>query len=298
MGAGRRVNGPVVVAALAFGVAGCRADDTYFDAGGDGDAGGGISCPPDTCPAEMVYVPCGPFVMGSDPGEGFDDERPEHTVALSGYCIDRAEVTNAQWRSCVAAGGCRPPAGGPSSRTRADYHANPAFDDYPVINVDWDQATAYCARAGKRLPTEAEWEKAARGGCETIAPAACGIEDERTYPWGDSSPTCDIAGFFGCLRDTSGVGARSPAGDSPYGAQDMAGNVWEWVADWYDAACYATCASDCLDPAGPGSSVDGTRVQRGGSWSSDPGLLRAAHRVRSNPSNAADDVGLRCARTP
>jgi len=271
-------------------------DATVADADADADAGG--SCPPDTCPSGMVYVPCGPFVMGTDPGEGGSDEQPKHTVALSAYCIDLTEVTNAQWRACVAAGGCTSPAGGTSSYTRSDYHTNAAYSEYPVVRVDWNQAVAYCAWAGKRLPTEAEWEKAARGGCEVVAPATCGAEDEPAYPWGDAAPTCALANYRDCVGDTDRVGARSPAGDGPYGERDMAGNAWEWVVDWYDVNGYDACASGCLDPVGPGSSPLGLRVVRGGGWYSITNHQRAAYRYRLDPSSGYGIVGLRCVGTP
>jgi formylglycine-generating enzyme required for sulfatase activity len=267
---------------LAGPLQGCGGDSSPGDAeagaegGGDADAG--------SCPPGMVLVPAGPFVMGSDPGEGGTDEEPEHVVRLSAYCIDVTEVTAADYRACVAAAGCVAPS--------CEYRP----DDHPVVCVDWSRAAAYCAWAGKRLPTEAEWEKAARGGCELAAPAACGIEDERTYPWGDAPPSCALANGEGCGGNTDAVGSR-PAGDSAYGAHDMSGNAWEWVADWYDAGYYATCASGCSDPAGPGSGAD--RVLRGGSWlyggASD---VRAAYRFWLDPTTALNDLGLRCARGP
>jgi formylglycine-generating enzyme required for sulfatase activity len=166
--------------------------------------------------------------------------------------------------------------------------------------VDWNQSSAYCAWAGKRLPTEAEWEKAARGGCELAGAAGTCDDpaDERTYPWGDAVPTCSLANYSGCVGDTDRVGARSPAGDSPYGAQDMAGNVWEWVADWYDAAYYSTCAPACSNPVGPSSSPSGSRVLRGGGWTHATNYVRASNRYRDTPTDGNDIIGVRCARTP
>jgi formylglycine-generating enzyme required for sulfatase activity len=286
-----------IVTVAAFGVLllPCACDgragaDASTEAGAeaDGDAG--------PCPSGMVLVPAGPFVMGSDSGEGSTDEEPEHVVTLSPYCIDRTEATNAQWRSCVATGGCTAP-GATSSFTRPDYYTDAAYDSHPVVNVDWSQAAAYCGWAGKRLPTEAEWEKAARGGCEMVAPSTCGEEDERTFPWGHDVPTCSLANHGGCVGDTDRVDVR-PAGRSPYGALDMAGNVWEWVADWYDAEYYHDCASGCSDPPGPGSSPDGHRVMRGGGWYYDVPNIRASGRLHYEPDYRGPPGGLRCASTP
>jgi eukaryotic-like serine/threonine-protein kinase len=293
---------------LLLAVAGCSAltdfspldsgvlEDRYRpDDGGTDDAReAGLTCHtgPDTCPSGMVYVPCGQVVIGSDSGEGDEDEMPKHVVSISALCIDLREVTNRDYGDCVSASECEPPRA-VASHTRPSYYGNATYDGYPVLSVDWDQARIYCAWRGKRLPTEAEWEKAARGGCETTSPSGCGTEDEKIYPWGDATPTCDLANSVGCVTDTEPVGAR-PAGASVYGAQDMAGNVQEWVSDWYASNYYSVCAAgDCIDPPGPATGSE--KVFRGGAWESTETYLRNANRFRQVPGYADEHLGFRCA---
>lgn len=225
--------------------------------------------------ASLVHVPAGTFLMGSDAGAG--DERPVHRVTGAAFAMDRYEVTNARYRTCVDAGGCKPPSLASSNR-RGHYFDDPMFADYPVIFVSWTQARAFCAFAGGRLPTEAEWER-----------AAVGDDGPRTYPWGDSVPDCSKANFAGCVGDTDRVGRR-PDGRSPYGAFDMAGNVWEWTADWYDAGYYRV--SPASDPTGPATGT--LKVMRGGCWVSGASSLRTTCRKASLPESWAPNVGFRC----
>jgi formylglycine-generating enzyme required for sulfatase activity len=229
-----------------------------------------------------VRVDAARFLMGSAKGVGAADEHPEHTVSVSGFYLDRTEITNGRYQACVTAGACRPPVLS-GSHLRPNYYENPAFADYPVVFVDHERAAEFCRHAGGRLPTEAEWELAARG----PAPSA------RTYPWGNDSPDCmkaNLGGPGSCVGDTDRVGRR-PAGASPSGALDMAGNVWEWTADFYDAHYYEK--SPKVDPKGP--EAGSLRVMRGGCWLSGADSLRVSCRKAELPSTWAYNVGFRCA---
>ena len=231
-------------------------------------------------PVGMALIPAGSFWMGCN--EAVDTctdrflEMPYHQVTLSAYYMDRTEVTIAQYAECVTAGSCA----APRWRVYDDLGGN-----HPVIGVTWTQARDYCARAGKRLPTEAEWEKAARG------------TDGRKYPWGNETATCEYAvmddGGNGCgTKGPWAVCSKSPAGDSPYGLCDMAGNVAEWVSDWYVWNYYNS--SPAPDPTGPDSGE--ARVFRGGSFSRDDYFLRAYRRNLYVPSDALINLGFRCAK--
>ena len=204
----------------------------------------------------QVHVPAGEFRMGSTEEEideiysechdnmtmpckrdFFENEQPAHNVYLDSFWIDQTEVTNKMYQMCMDAGGCIPLMSN-ESYTRDSYFGNSAYDNYPVVYVDWHMASAYCEWAGRRLPTEAEWEKAARG------------TDGRIYPWGNEPPNSRLLNFGNDQDDTNEVGLY-PAGTSPYGALDMAGNVQEWTADWYDSEYYQTSPAD--NPQGPSS---------------------------------------------
>ena len=223
--------------------------------------------------APMVLVPAGEFTMGSDKGD--DDEQPVHKVFLDSFYIDKFEVTNGRFAKFVEAIQSEPPWGFKDKETSV-LHA-----DRPVRWVNWMDAVGYCLWAGKRLPTEAEWEKAARG------------TDARTYPWGNDAPTTAHA-VFGLKEgaDTvSPIGNRDK-GKSPYDVHDMAGNLYEWTTDWYDEQFYNKNPS--INPKGP---ADGTaKVQRGGSYANGAYRLRSTFRTKGDPTEHDPNVGFRCAQ--
>jgi len=242
------------------------------------------------CPTGMVLIPEGDLVMGSDPAEGESDEEPEHTVHLDAFHIDVHEVTNAEYAECVAAGDCTTPASS-GSATRGSYYGNATYAEYPVIHVTWFQAKAYCEWRGCRLPSEAEWERAARG----PAPS------ERTYPWGEEAPTCTRTNYGGpdgstpCVGDTDAVASR-PTGATPEGVMDLAGNVYEWCHDWRHEDYYAVSPSD--NPLGPDDpDFYYGRVRRGGGWDMQPLYIRAANRAPQEPDLHDNNLGFRCARS-
>jgi formylglycine-generating enzyme required for sulfatase activity len=235
---------------------------------------------------EMVNIPAGAFTMGSETGDA--DERPLHKVELARFSIDRFEVTQAQYQRCVEAGYCR----------RAKQYPDNIGSKLPVVGVTWGDASRYCDWAGKRLPTEAEWERAAKG------------TDARTYPWG-AGLQCAKANFGSFLGDgpCSGinpgrilpVGSRK-AGASPAGVQDMAGNVWEWVADVYKpyARVEPSKKHSAPSPQGPGVNLSAReklpRVVRGGSCCSYFAMPTTTNRLFFPEDYLDGDMGFRCAR--
>jgi serine/threonine-protein kinase len=258
------------------------------DAGGTLDAG-------DAAESRDVAVPAGELWMGCAPGDdGCDaDERPGRGVLVDAYRIDRHEVTVSDYARCVLARGCSDLRvdgyaldGGPFVRSTKCNWKQPKRENHPMNCVSWEQALRYCEWGGGRLPTEAEWEKAARG------------TDRRRFPWGNDEASCHFAvmadeGEEGCgAGHTAPVGTK-PAGVSPFGVHDMAGNVREWVADWYDEHHYRSAPR--RNPAGPAEGK--LRVARGGSWSIAVGrFLRVSEREGLPPSTRSIHLGFRCAR--
>lgn len=235
--------------------------------------------------APMVLIPAGPFTMGSN--DGLPNERPEHTVTLDAYYIDLYEVTLGLYRKFLeATKHAAPPTW--------DDEAALTVGDRPAIGMKWADALAYCKWAGKRLPTEAEWEKAARG------------TDGRRYPWGHMQPFVDIANYnrglwvsetitlMGVTSGLEGMSVRhglKEGGKSPYGLTHMAGNAAEWVADWYERDYYQK--SPDKNPTGP---TNGDKhVLRGGSWADLPTALRVTARFSAEPEFEDRTIGFRCA---
>lgn len=244
--------------------------------------------PTNTDGAETIVIPGGTFWMGSEVNDALadEDEMPRHLVTLETFPIYTHEVTNAMYARCVEAGGCTPIQvleAGPTS-----HYGDPAFAGHPVVGVDWNMADDYCTWAGARLPTEAEWEYAARGA------------DSLPYPWGSEGPTCDRLNMADCLTpaDTVQVGSYAN-GNSPFGVWDMSGNAWEWTHDWYDRNSYAFAdAIGLLGPNLPEDPANPQKVVRGGGMNSDPAAVRTASRIGARPLRAYDDVGFRCVAQP
>ena len=276
--------------------------------------------PPDlpTTPAGMVPVPAGEFQMGCAPSEYVDctavefaRESPLHTVYLDGYFIDIHEVTNSQYAQCVAAGVCTEP----SSHTNTsgtivydDLHYNdPQYDNYPVTFVTWTDADNYCTWVGKSLPTEAQWEKAARGSSDT-----------RIWPWGNTYPTCALLNFWNhstpngeamCGINLNGTATAAvgsyPAGVSPYGVMDMAGNVWEWVADpavwdyysYYEPGAWPVNPFPTVQDGVTGADSE-NRVTRGGGWNENYLGVRLSRRSETPMVSSGNNLGFRCVVNP
>jgi len=226
-----------------------------------------------------VSIPGGTYEMGSMIGDS--DEQPVHSVTVSGFEMTKTEVTVQQYRACVVAGACTaPPTGGSCNWNE------PGYEDHPVNCVDWSQAVTFCAWAGGRLPSEAEWEYAARSEGQDIE-----------YPWGDDAATCTYAvmgngSTYGCGTGRTMAACSKPAGNTAQGLCDMAGNVWEWVEDWYHDS-YAGAPSDGSAWTGPPGSA---RVLRGGSYYNFAVSLRVASRNYHDPSYQGHSLGFRCGR--
>ncbi|GER78275.1 MAG: formylglycine-generating enzyme family protein [Anaerolineales bacterium] len=219
----------------------------------------------------QVLVPAGEFLMGAGE-EGAQRSRPAHEVSLPAYWVDQTEVTNAMYARCRAAGACPHPGGAANP-----YFGKSKYDDYPVVYVSWNNAEKYCLWAGRRLPTEAEWEKAARG------------TDGRAYPWGDDPPDMRLANFDFNLGAPLPAD-RYPLGASPYGALNMAGNVREWTADWFHNYYYVVSPRE--NPQGP--PTGDLKSLRGGSFSDGASELRAFHRFSHHPLSGGINRGFRC----
>jgi formylglycine-generating enzyme required for sulfatase activity len=246
----------------------------------------------------QVLIPAGEFTMGIDPQVAlaecqalnttacdlswFEAEGPAHKVYLDSFLIDVYEVTNARYAACVEAGECPYPGMG-NSQTRSNYYSRPEYADYPLVYTTWEMAQAYCEWRGGRLPSEAEWEKAAQGGLEGTL-----------YPWGNERPDCGRVNFNdgkSCIGDTSKVGSYA---SNPYGLYDIAGNVWEWVQDYYLADYYLI--SPYENPPGP--ETGSAHVVRGGSWNNEEIYMRTSVRYFALPTKTLSLLGFRCAANP
>jgi formylglycine-generating enzyme required for sulfatase activity len=219
--------------------------------------------------SKLVYIPASEFVMGNG---GFD--APVRAVAVDSFWMYQTKVTNRMYAQCVAVGACS----APNQELGGPVYSNPEYANHPVVGVSWDQSQAYCGWTQGQLPTEAQWEKAARG------------VDGGIYPWGNDEPACDLLNLSYCLGRTSEVDAFV-GGASPYGLYDMAGNIFEWVNDWYGEAYYSSAPSS--NPSGPESGQ--YRSVRGSSFETDFDQIESAIRHYLNPSNHRRDTGFRCA---
>jgi formylglycine-generating enzyme required for sulfatase activity len=232
----------------------------------------GAEAPTEPPVAEMmVEIPAGEFIMGNDGGD--DDEKPAHTVTLEAFEIDKFEVANADFAKFVEETGYQTEVEKTGEVGWRRY--TEGRDNHPVVKVTWNDANAYCEWAGKRLPTEAEWEKAAKG------------EEGFIYPWGNEWDPAKTNAKERGIRDTVSVGSF-PEGASPYGVFDMAGNVWEWTADWYQAYPDSVYQSEYFG--------EKFKVTRGGGWFQAADLVTTSNRSATDPSAANDDLGFRCAR--
>ncbi len=257
----------LIIALIALGISGCANESMASHR------------PPNQESTPMVLIPEGPYSRGSAAGAGRKDETPQAQIYVKTFYIDTYEVTNRQYLDFLAATGHREPFNvfgeGPLSQVDG-------IDNLPVVQVTWNDAEDYCFWVGKRLPTEAEWEKAARG------------TDGRTYPWGNMAPTSKLANYD---RDWDEGAALAPVGShpdgaSPYGVHDMSGNIREWVSDWYAEDYYMN--SPDRDPQGPDTGL--LKVIRGGSWHSLEHDIRTTARGKGGFALKTHGVGFRCAK--
>lgn len=290
---------PPVADAAAFEASTLDADVVIGLDGGAAEAAAPIA------PEGMILVPAGSFTMGADSG-GEQDEHPAHRVTLPAFWLDRTEVTNEAYQACVKAGQCKSNAIHIASETHAGPDENFTGPKQPVVGVSWDEAKNYCEKQGKRLPAEAEFERAIRG------------DDDRRFPWGNESPTPErtVYGRAYGLGHTDDVGAH-PTGKGPYGHDDLAGNVWEWMADEYDPYAYrrstasvgkpGTCTeilATLADLRAKGKQgftgsnpipTECEHVLRGGAYNYDGPGLRSSNRVHHPGRFRLVMSGFRCA---
>ncbi|HPS42066.1 MAG TPA: bifunctional serine/threonine-protein kinase/formylglycine-generating enzyme family protein [Anaerolineaceae bacterium] len=252
----------------------------------------------------MISIPKTTFIMGKSPDQAlreclwvrpdcdikdYQDESPSHAVTLDAYWIDQTEVTNEMFAQFLNKKGNQTEGGVYWLDTASDasfiknngsgWQPDQGYEDYPVTGVTWYGANAFCQWAGKSLPTEAQWELAARG------------TDNRTFPWGDAPPDCSLANIFECGGKAAAVGSFK-AGASPYEVYDLAGNVWEWVADWYQKNYYEM-SKGAVNPQGPEMTL-GSRGLRGGSWRDLGDGIRTTYRYWKEPGYSSNSVGFRC----
>ena len=229
----------------------------------------------------MIFIPGGDFLRGrthalpDDNRKWFPtllkDDRPVRSIVLDPFYIDKHEVTNAQFSEFLRDTGGAPPYYWPQGKPES------AKQQHPVVNITWQDANAYCQWGGKRLPTEAEWERAARG-----------LREGLKYPWGEDEPTKELAHY----DDMDGPGAVCQFPENTFGLCDMSGNVWEWCADWYEKDYYARSPEE--NPTGPEKGI--YRVLRGGSWADAPKYLTTAYRSYARPDEQSPTIGFRCAK--
>jgi formylglycine-generating enzyme required for sulfatase activity len=252
----------------------------------------------------LLFVPAGEFTMGSD--TGYDNEKPVHTVDLDAFWIDKTEVTNAMFAKFIDETGHLTDAEREGkSWVDQDNDTNQVdganwlhplgpsngisdIMDHPVVHVSLNDAQAYCSWANRRLPTEAEWEKAASWDAKK--------QTKYVYPWGNDEPNNNLLNYNGAVGDTTEVG-KYPDGASPYGALDMAGNVFEWINDWYVEGYYASLGKNARNPQGP-TNGGGAGILRGGAWNLDLILVRSSYRRVDASIATTNSYGFRCSRSP